>query len=136
MKRTALKKSPAPQRKTRLRSAAKGTYWKKALDALARKIVFARDPVCQRCGRADQGQWCHVNSRRYLSSRWRLENSLRLCSGCHLLWHHRPIEAVRWFGDKFPERLVWTVFRPGGKFDRKLEKLYLIQEAQRYGVEP
>jgi 5-methylcytosine-specific restriction endonuclease McrA len=78
---------------------------KKRLDALARQLTFERDRnKCVRCGKRAGLQWCHVRSRRYLSTRWRGENLMTLCSGCHLWWHHEPIEAVMWWRTLYPKR--------------------------------
>ena len=106
-------------------------HQKKALDALCRQIVFKRDPKCQRCGKVENGQWCHVSSRRYIALRWRLENSLRLCAGCHLWWHHRPLEAVTWFKATFPQRAhkIELLSSVPQKVDLELERLYLEAEA-------
>lgn len=133
MKRAALK------RETKLRAVSKKpgyVHEKKALDALCRKIVFARDPYCQRCRKVENGQWCHVTSRRFISLRWRLENSLRLCNGCHLWWHHRPLAAAEWFRAKFPVRYNALALMSSSpqKVDLKLERAWLEAEARKMGV--
>jgi hypothetical protein len=70
----------------------------KQLDALCREYVFLRDRnQCVRCGKKKNLQWAHVYSRRYRSVRWEPLNSMVLCAGCHLAWHHRPLEAVDWW---------------------------------------
>jgi 5-methylcytosine-specific restriction endonuclease McrA len=64
-------------------------------------VVFARDGFqCIRCGKRDRLQWCHVYSRRYRSLRWNLLNSMTLCAGDHLWWHHRPLDAMAWWREK------------------------------------
>jgi len=140
MKRSvSLPRKSSLLRKGRLRPVAKSKHWKKALDDLARKVVFARDGnQCVRCGKKEGIQWCHVDSRRYLSTRWLLENSMALCAGHHLAWHHRPLEAAEWFRTTYPERWNRLTVRAASaqKFDRKLERLYLEAEARKLGVEP
>ena len=83
----------------------------KKMDVLFSKIV--RDQgVCDKCGGHDNLQCAHVISRKYLQTRWDLENALCLCVKCHLYWAHKePHEFVRWFDDKF-----------GGKLYDELEK--------------
>lgn len=76
------------------------------LDQLCRALVFARDQQCVRCGSTEKGQWAHVYTRRLLALRWDLDNSMILCAGCHLHWHHRPLEAVTWWAEQYPERAV------------------------------
>jgi 5-methylcytosine-specific restriction endonuclease McrA len=118
-----------PLKRTALRKEAKNTKWKSALDKLARQVVFQRDGhKCARCGKSENIQWCHVNSRRYLSTRWMLENSLAMCAGCHLLWHHRPTEAAEWFAKTYPERIQHlTLVRAekAHRIDAELTRIYL-----------
>lgn len=49
-------------------------------------------------------QWAHVFSRNKKSMRWDPDNSMTLCGGCHLKWHHAPTAASAWFSAAFPER--------------------------------
>lgn len=73
----------------------------KELDRLCRAVVFERDGnCCMRCGKTDHLQWAHVYSRRYRALRWLPLNSMCLCAGCHLAWHHRPLEAMKWWTEK------------------------------------
>ncbi len=119
-----------------LRRIAKGARWKLALDKLCRQVVFQRDGhKCARCGKADNIQWCHVNSRRYLSTRWMLENSLAMCAGCHLLWHHRPTEAAEWFAKKYPDRiqhLMLVQAEKSHRIDAELTRIYLQARLEQY----
>lgn len=90
--------------RTRLRRKSKKQVRTTMLDRLAREVVFKRDGKCVRCGSREHLQWCHVYSRRYHSVRWDLDNSFVGCAGCHLFWHHQPLEAARWFATAYPER--------------------------------
>ena len=106
----------------------------KALDALCREIVFLRDRHrCQRCRSTTRLQWCHVHTRRIRSLRWVLVNSLLLCAGCHLHWHHHPLEASRWFLENFPERAETLAYlrQEKQKVDLELTRLYLEAERDR-----
>ena len=59
--------------------------------------VFVRSRgSCQRCGKTQSLQCCHIFSRRYLVLRHNLANLLCLCAGCHFWAHHNPIEFTRW----------------------------------------
>lgn len=81
------------------------------LDSLVRKIVRLRDDSqCQWCGKLVSGydaQTSHVNSRQFYATRWALPNVKLLCGRCHAKWHDKPVEALRWFNEKFPERQNW-----------------------------
>lgn len=101
------------------------------LDALCREVVFLRDQHrCCRCHRTTRLQWCHVHTRRIRSLRWRLENSLLLCAGCHLWWHHHPLESAGWFEDTYPEEAetLSLLRQTKQKPDLAAIRLYLLQE--------
>ena len=126
-------------KRTRLRPKGLGTQWKAKLDKLCREVVFARDKeTCQWChSRVKQMHWAHVRSRRYLTSRWDLRNSLVLCAGCHLRWHHQPMLASKWFEQAFPARWQAVMFydlgaKPG-KIDKEIIRLDLEQKLNEYG---
>jgi hypothetical protein len=135
VKRSALRRyTPIRQRKPRGLSLV--SDWKKRLDKLCREVVMLRDQgACQWCGRTQNLQWAHINSRRFLSTRWTLANSCLLCSGCHLKWHHRPLEAATWFAERFPDRAaqLQLLSRAGGKTDPHGVFIWLTQEKKRLG---
>lgn len=106
--------------------------YKKRLDKLCREVVMLRDhSTCQWCGSRTNIQWAHITSRRYLSTRWSLGNSLALCAGCHLKWHHRPLEAASWFNTTFRERALALRVVGHGKIDPHGVFLFLQQEKKR-----
>ena len=85
------------------------------LDRIARaEIVEERDRnICQRCaassGEVEDGmqvviQWCHLNSREYYVTRWEPDNSLALCSRCHVWLDNHKVLGFDWFAKKYPER--------------------------------
>lgn len=87
------------------------------LDKSARReIVEQRDfNECQRCGinsgypyphSYDQAviQWAHVHTREYYITRWEPDNSLALCSRCHVWFDNHKVLSLDWFAKKFPER--------------------------------
>lgn len=120
---------------SRLRRVGLGRNWKQELDKLCRAAVFARDGhKCVMTGQTATIQWCHVKSRRYLSTRWRLENCLTLSAGKHLWAHHNPLEFANWFNAKYPERALAIEMASSNsqKFDREATRLYLEQELRRY----
>lgn len=120
------------RRSARLRPRSKQAIKDKELDALCRRLVVElRDNnTCQRCGANERIQWAHIHTRRVKSLRWRAENSLALCAGCHLHWHHHPLEAVQEFCAKFPTRasLLHMVRSVPQKINRDAIKLWLEQE--------
>ena len=83
------------------------------LDAEAREAVFERDGKrcigpprlgAEPCGKSFGIQWAHVVSRRYKKLRHLPENGMTLCAGCHLAWHHNPLESGVWFKETYPDR--------------------------------
>lgn len=77
------------------------------LDCAARELCFRNaGHCCERCGKRERLQWHHVYSRRYLSLRWEALNLIALCAGCHLWWHHNPLDAAAWFAERFGESRV------------------------------
>lgn len=124
-----------PQRKPRAKASALKVATK-SLDALCREVVFARDKgICVRCGKPAV-DWSHCYSRRYKWLRWELDNSWASCKGCHLDWHHRPLEGVdfwkRYLGADRYQKLVLLAAKPR-KTDPKLVKLYLESQRRLYG---
>ena len=87
------------------------------LDRVARReIVEERDgEMCQRCGDysgfvVSGGfdkvviQWAHIHTREYYITRWEPDNSLALCSRCHVWFDNHKVLGFDWFAKKFPER--------------------------------
>jgi hypothetical protein len=135
MRRTPLK------RRKRIRRMSEAAIRDRDLDALCRKVVMLRDRgMCVRCWSAkkirnsENIQWAHVYSRRFKSLRWNPMNSMALCAGCHLFWHHQPVAAAAWwvghFGEQVDIALRYTLTR-GGKLDRMATKLWLESELKR-----
>jgi len=88
-----------PSRKTQI----------KKLDTLARKVVIRRDKgICQKCGKEGTDMSHVVPRSKGYALRWDLQNLKLLCKGCHMFgresWHKNPMEAWKWFEDKFPDR--------------------------------
>ena len=90
-----------------------------ALDKVARReIVEGRDEnFCQRCllhnGEVNVPgyplsvvviQWAHVHTREYYITRWEPDNSLALCSRCHVWFDNHKVLSLDWFAKKWPER--------------------------------
>lgn len=130
MKRSPLRRKTALRRR-KPRGLSLIADWRKRLDALCREVIMLRDTGCQWCGSTSNPQWCHVNSRRYPSTRWSLSNTLRLCAGCHLKMHHRPLEFADWFEAQFPERALALRMVRGVKADPHGTFILLTQEKRR-----
>jgi len=134
MKRGGFLKRRRPIRKSR-RIFGRGVT-NKQLDDACRALVFARDGYrCLRCGATSHLQWCHVYSRRFISVRWNPDNSFTGCAGCHLWWHHRPIDSAAWWLSVRGEARVTMLrhlMQDARKVDRGLTLLWLQQELKRY----
>ena len=122
------------------------------LNDLCRELVFRRDGyTCARCGKTQTLsepkrsitvgklsytiyryaglQWAHIYSRSRKSMQWIPENSICLCAGCHLSWHHRPLEAVAWLEEAFPERAQWL--KLCAQTPHKIERLGILLDLAR-----
>ena len=105
---------------------------KKACDKLFSELVRSRG-ACERCGKTTSLQTSHIISRTYMGTRFDPDNANALCGGCHLWWHHEPIEAARWLEGKWPGRYDRLNFkrRAISKLDLQLVKLDLTQQLNR-----
>jgi len=80
------------------------------LDKLAKDVVRERDgKTCQHCEKWCDGVNRHVSHVIPVSAgnklRWDPLNMKVMCYHCHINWWHKnPMEAARWFEDKFPDR--------------------------------
>lgn len=103
----------------------------KALDVLCRAVVMLRDDhKCQKCGSTRNIQWSHVYTRNIRSLRWEMDNSLALCSGCHLWWHDRPLDSGAWFKAIHPDRAkrLSSRLQYKQKVDSEAIRIFLEQE--------
>jgi len=71
------------------------TSLKRRLDKKVSELVRARGK-CEQCHSKKYLQACHIFSRKYLNTRWDLENLLCLCAKCHFLAHAEPIFFAEW----------------------------------------
>jgi 5-methylcytosine-specific restriction endonuclease McrA len=108
----------------------------KILDDLCRRYVFLRDRfVCVKCltlkktQNRQRLQWAHIYSRGVHSLRWEIDNSVVLCSGCHLHGHLHPLEFARWFEQEYPQRAarLRLLRQTKRKVDRVGMRLWLEQ---------
>ncbi len=80
-------------------------------------------------GCAGRKEWSHIKSRRYLSTRWEILNSLTLCSKQHFYFTDHPDEFIHWIELTFPRRL--TILQE--IFNKKLEmKKWQMEELYEY----
>lgn len=108
----------------------------RSLDALVREIVFKRDGYrCVRCGKVPTEtvlQLSHIIPKgRAKRLRFEPLNCMCMCIGCHLYgWHKDPIEAFRWFNEKYPGRYeqLQIMERCAGKIDYKMIEIILRAE--------
>lgn len=114
------------------------------MDRLARFCCLARaGNCCEKCGKpgrmneARSGlQWHHVYTRALVALRWDMDNLVCLCAGCHLWWHHNPLDAAAWFVGHFGQaradrlRIVRGTVR---RLDVEAQHLLLRQTAEQYG---
>ena len=69
---------------------------RKGLKRKADRIFSAwirSEGACEWCGiRNDTLQCCHIFSRKYLVTRWEMDNAICMCAGCHFKSHAQPLE--------------------------------------------
>ncbi|MEK6807563.1 MAG: hypothetical protein AABX75_00895 [Nanoarchaeota archaeon] len=82
--------------------------WKRKLDDLIGGYFRNRKNDCLLLkGHICSGrkEWAHIKSRRYLSTRWLLDNGFTLCSGAHFWFTHNPDYFIKFIEMNFPGRL-------------------------------
>lgn len=76
---------------------------------------------CERCGKKSNLQAAHIESRRFLSIRYDLENGLCLCAGCHMWAHAHPTQFTFWLEEYLGRDLLEELHKRNeptlGKFD-------------------
>lgn len=107
----------------------------KALDAAARhEIVEERDhDICQRCSRVQGAwdaeiemyvriQWAHIHTREYYVTRWEPDNSMALCSRCHVWFDNHKFLSYEWFRKNWNERWdnIQNILQSGAKVNVKV----------------
>lgn len=112
IKRTAIKKTLniAKVKTSKIAKKPNKTLLKKKLEKLVKDYIKKRDDyTCQRCGVVVEGSNCHASHVIPVSRSGYLQfeplNMKVLCYHDHINWWHKhPIEAGKWYTDKFPER--------------------------------
>jgi hypothetical protein len=131
-------------KKRRTRKAGRSSIRKitiKVLDKLAGALCRSRGK-CQAAGSRKGDckgpiQWCHIVSRRYLSTRWDMDNCLAMCAACHMFYTYHPVEwenlIVYMFGAEQLERLKYSALKPKPNYDEILAylKRYEAQQLDR-----
>jgi 5-methylcytosine-specific restriction endonuclease McrA len=111
MKKTAKLKIKRPK-------TPKASTLRKRLETLVKDFVKKRDKnICQRCGKYVEGSDCHGSHVIPVSAgnQFRFDpiNIKVLCYHCHLNWFHKnPLEAAKWFREKFPDRYEYLFGKP------------------------
>ena len=118
------------------RRAARSGPTKAKLDKLCREVVLARDGWrCRKCGAAGEAlQWAHIHSRRFLSTRWELSNSVALCARCHWAGHDHPVFFAEWVATILsPAELAHLrdKLKKAERPDPEAQALFLQQELER-----
>ena len=61
--------------------------------------VLERDGMCQVCGRPACAAH-HIIGRRYMATRWDINNGIALCVDCHATAHREPKLFMKWLDDR------------------------------------
>jgi hypothetical protein len=84
-------------------------WWTNKLDDAIRELVREKGS-CEHCGSSHSGfNDAHVIGRGNKTLRWDIMNHMYLCIPCHFWWHEQPLEATKWFSEKYPERHTYLM---------------------------
>jgi len=149
LKRTPMKRKPPKVRTAKpkiLRSRELPKLKKRAglkiridpLDQLFSLYIRTRDNfTCQRCGVKSKNVQCaHFIGRRNKNCRWREENCVSLCMGCHSYFHANPLIFVEWTKKRLGERafeLLLAQERIIAKPDGNILTIYYRQKIKELG---
>jgi 5-methylcytosine-specific restriction endonuclease McrA len=97
---------------------------KHAADRLTADYVKAREPMCRNCGSMGPLDWAHVFSRRHLSIRWDLANSMALCRTCHTFFTNKPAEWEQWCRD---HGIDWDMLRWAALHEPPMDPVAVIE---------
>lgn len=103
-------KLKAQKVRKRIKKASSIGKLKKRYEDIIKLQAKERDGwICQHCGKKVEGLNAHgshvipVSASQLL--RFDIQNIKCLCYHCHINWWHKnPLEASKWFEEKFPER--------------------------------
>ena len=91
----------------------RSTLYKKLDKLVGDKIKERDEHTCQWCGKKLEKRNCHTShviTRKNIAVRWDENNLKTLCYYCHIQkWHKSPLEATRWFKNKFPKRYEYLM---------------------------
>lgn len=93
-------------------------------DVMMGDAVKAEERCCRKCGSQRDLQWAHVHRRSYLAIRWDRDNSMALCSVCHLRYTHRPLEWEEWCRSV---EVPWDTLRMMALNDAPMDPLDVVE---------
>lgn len=134
IKRRSIPSNAAKPIKPKSKKPIKGL--KKKLEILVKDYVKKRDNyTCQKCGKKVDGTNCHASHVIPVSRSGYLQfdplNMKVLCHHDHINWWHKnPVEAGKWFTDKFPDR--WEYLESMHKQRLKPMKSWELEEKIEY----
>jgi hypothetical protein len=92
------------------KKASKRTL-KSKLDTLFSKVVRSVGR-CERCNRNDGTlQCCHINSRRFMHTRWNQLNAVCMCASCHFWSHQHPRDFGKWVDEYYGEGTMDEIYQ-------------------------
>ena len=94
------------------------------LDLAWSELIRSRGK-CQKCGKTETLQACHIFSRNQRTVRWNPLNGLCLCAGCHFHSHQNPILFTQ-----FVEKLLGDI-----RFNLLLKRAREVRKWQLHEME-
>jgi len=118
------------------RKVRRARGYKAKCDTLFSRIVRSVG-ACERCGKTDNLQCCHIISRTYSSTRCLRQNAFCGCAGCHLYLTKWPIEMAdfvlfRMSRGRYNE--LKDLAESGVVVDWKQTHVKLLEYAKRKGI--
>lgn len=115
---------PKPQKKPKAKNWAFMSQKKKGSKNARQKLIHSLDTIfsklvrnhdankCRKCG--NSRVFCHhIFTRKYLGTRWLIQNGISLCHGCHQDAHTDPLQfhawVKTWMGKDY-DTLQWKAY--------------------------
>lgn len=101
----------------------------KMVGAIIRSKGICENPRCisVRNNKLPILQWAHIISRRYLNTRWDLDNAFCLCHACHFFFTSHPVEWENFVVEKIGEER-YSDLKVRALENRKLDYFSMYQE--------
>lgn len=98
----------------------------KKLDKIVGDLIRGRGK-CEKCGRRDKLQWCHIVGRSAKRIKWDLDNAVCLCQLCHFRFTNHFHEFYAFIGEKHGEDHYSNLMRRANDFSYKINHEEILE---------